>query len=78
MKRRAFLARAAAGAFPTFRPDEKRIVAKRADVVAWLESQRVSPKPPPMNAREPVDDVDEKIAELLDRGRLRPVPGGRR
>ena len=74
LSRRAFLARAADGAFPTFRADGKRIVAKRADVIAWLESRRVNPKPKEPEAHE---DVERRIEEMLEQGRLRPIPGGR-
>jgi hypothetical protein len=74
LSRRAFLARAADGAFPTFRPDGKRILARRADVVGWLESRRVTPK---RKEADQCDDVDRRIEEMLETGRLRPIPGGR-
>lgn len=74
LSRRAFFARAADGAFPTFRADGKRIVARRADIIAWLESRRVNPK---QKESDECDDVDRQIEEMLETGRLRPVPGGR-
>lgn len=73
LKRRAFLHYARAGAFPSFLRGNKR-VAKREDLVAWIESRSTQPPAPVEDTR---DDVDAKIAALLERGRLRPVAGGR-
>ena len=64
---RAFLRLATAGAFPVSKVRRKTI-ARRADVVAYLEAQRVEPKP-----SDEQREADDPIMQKVNEGRLRLV-----
>jgi hypothetical protein len=70
--RRLFLRLAREGAFPVSKRG-KAYVARRADVDAYLERQRVRPAPPPSSAEPQPLATDDPIARALAAGRLRIV-----
>ncbi len=53
----------------------RRLVTTREDLRAWLEHQRV---PTDEHSRRPARDAGDELDRLLDRGRLRPITGGRK
>lgn len=65
MGRRTFLRLARAGAFPTFRAG-RRLLARRADVHAWIEAQEGARLPPPRESgEEPLPSDPAALHELL-------------
>lgn len=69
--RRLFLRLGREGAFPIFKRG-RTYVAKRSDVDAYIERQRVEPDPPPEPPQPPPGSHDP-IAAALAAGRLRVV-----
>jgi hypothetical protein len=75
LPQRAFLS-AAGTDFPAFRV-ARRVTATKADVVAWLKTRSVQPKPVPVRAAAPLDpdaffrEVDRRRARLRGCGRQR-------
>lgn len=71
---RLFLRLARQGAFPVSKRG-KAYVARRADIDAYIESQRVKPQPPSPQppAPAPPPGSHDPIAEALAAGRLRVV-----
>lgn len=71
--RRLFLRLAREGAFPIFRRG-RSYVAKRSDVDAYVERQRVTMDPPPEpEPPQPPSGSHDPIAAALAAGRLRAV-----
>lgn len=72
--RRLFLRLGREGAFPIFRRG-RSYVAKRSDVDAYIERQRVQPEPPrePEPPQPPSPGSRDPIAAALAAGRLRVI-----
>ncbi len=73
LKSRQFVELARRGAFPSYRAG-RRVVAKRADVLSWLERQRAKPSKSDAPEAEPLDPIRAGI----EAGRLRVLSGGGR
>lgn len=69
--RRLFLRLGHEGAFPIFKRG-RSYVAKRSDVDAYIERQRVEPNPPP-DPEPPQPPSHDPIAAALAAGRLRVI-----
>jgi hypothetical protein len=54
----------------------RAFVARRADLVAFVESRRVVPRAAPA-AETTAPDIRSAVLAEVARGRLRPLPGGR-
>jgi hypothetical protein len=71
--RRLFLRLGREGAFPIFKRG-RTYVAKRSDVDAYIERQRVQPDPPPgPEPPQPPPGAHDPIAAALAAGRLRVI-----
>ncbi|MFI5298774.1 MAG: hypothetical protein ACHREM_11815 [Polyangiales bacterium] len=72
-----FLAAARAGEFDTFRVG-KRFVAREADVLAFIERQRITPRRSRIGENPRVDEFDVQLVGRTKRRAPNRVAGSRR